>query len=199
MARWRQRVRLEDGLKLDLNRLIRQNLVRPGAAWGSTIRWNYRYSGGEVSSGSIKADMTYERRGWLQIVVGGVVQTIDLVSAPRHFGGRQWYFLCPRTIRRVSTLWRPSGSSIFASRQTWGRQVAYGSQFETPHDRALSMAQDIRYDLGGKDHVSIIDGFLPPKPKGMHWRTYEAKIKQCETYEAISFQHLEDLLERLKR
>jgi hypothetical protein len=37
MPRPRERVRLEDGLKLGLNRLIRQNLVRPGAAWASTI------------------------------------------------------------------------------------------------------------------------------------------------------------------
>jgi hypothetical protein len=47
MPRPRHRVRLEDGLNLDLNRLIRQNLVRPGAAWGSTILWSYRYSGEE--------------------------------------------------------------------------------------------------------------------------------------------------------
>jgi hypothetical protein len=34
MARWRERVRLEDGLKLDLNRLIRRNFVRPGLGIG---------------------------------------------------------------------------------------------------------------------------------------------------------------------
>jgi hypothetical protein len=65
----------------------------------------------------------------------------------------------------------------FLSRQAWGRRVAYGSQFETPQDRALSAAQNIRYRLGGKDYVSV-DGLLPPKPKGMHWRTYEVKIKR---------------------
>ncbi|MDI9848975.1 hypothetical protein QM467_13005 [Rhodoblastus sp. 17X3] len=199
MPRPRQRVRLEDGLKLDLNRLIRQNLVRPGATWSGTIRWSYRYSGEEISSGSIKAEMTYERRGWLQINIGGSVQMIDLVSAPRHFGGRQWYFICPCTNRRASTLWRPPGSSIFASRQTWGRQVAYRSQFETDYDRALSAAHDIRFALGGMDHVAIIDGFPPPKPKGMHWRTFEEKINRCEAYEAVCNQRLMQFLERLNR
>ncbi len=56
---------------------------------------------------------------------------------PRHFGGRQWYFVCPRTCRSVSVLWKPPGATQFASRQFWGRQVAYASQFETPSDRAL--------------------------------------------------------------
>jgi hypothetical protein len=84
---------------------------------------------------------------------------------------------------------KPPGARQFASRQAWGLQVAYGSQFETPHDRALSKAQDIRYRLGGQDYISV-DGLPPPKPKGMHWRTYEEKIKHCEAYEAICNQYL---------
>ncbi len=199
MPRWRQRVRLEDGLKLDLNRLIRQNLVRPGAAWGSTIHWNDCFSGKEVASGRVSADMTEERHGWLRLELGALDQRIQLVTHPRRFGGRQWYFLCPQTSRRASVLWKPPGSPIFASRHAWGRQVAYGSQFETPRDRALSAAQDIRYRLGGKDYISLLDGLPPPKPKGMHWRTYETKIKRCNRYEAQVLLGMQAFLERMKR
>jgi hypothetical protein len=198
MPRWRERVRLEDGLKLDLNLLIRQNLIRPGAAWGSTITWNYCYSGEQIASGQVSADMSDAWGGWFRIQLGALDQQISLQAAPRHFGGQQWYFTCPQTWRRVSVLWKPPGARTFASRQAWGRQVAYGSQFETLHDRALSAAQDIRYRLGGKDFVSIIDAIPPPKPKGMHWRTYERKIKRSEAYESKSFQYLNVMLSRLR-
>ena len=100
--------------------------------------------------------------------------------------------------RRVSVLWLPPGARRFASRQAWGRQVAYGSQFETPHDRALSAAQDIRYELGGKIFVSL-DEITPPKPKGMHRRTFEAKIKRLNRYESVCSQYEMALSERLKR
>jgi hypothetical protein len=199
MPRPLQRIRLEGGLKLDLNRLIRQNLVRPGAAWGSTINWSYRYSGEKIASGRVTADMTAERSGWLRLELGGLEQWISLDSAARHFGGHQWYFVCPRTARRVSTLWKPPGARSFASRHAWGRQVAYGSQFESPHERALSAAQDIRYRLGGKDFVSIIDGVPPPKPKWMRWRTYDKIIGRCDAYEATVNRQTAALLDRLKR
>jgi len=48
MARWRQRVRLQDGLRLDLNALVRQELVHPGSKRNGTIRWAYRDSSNEM-------------------------------------------------------------------------------------------------------------------------------------------------------
>jgi hypothetical protein len=198
MPRPRQRVRLEDGLKLDLNKLIRQNLVRPGVEWGSTIRWTYRNSGEEIASGRVSADMTHNARGWLRLQLGSLDQWINLEAVQRHFGGRQWYFLCPRTGRRASVLWKPPGAPSFASRQAWGRQVAYGSQFETPHDRALSAAQDIRYRLAGAEYISLLDRISAPKPKWMRWRTYEKMSRRCLRQEAICDQYLDRLLGRLK-
>jgi len=81
--------------------------------------------------------------------------------------------------RDASVLWLPLGGKRFLSRQAGGRQVVYGSQFENWHDRALSRAQDIRYRLGGSDYIAL-DGSVPPKPKGMHWRTYERRLERCE-------------------
>jgi hypothetical protein len=80
MARDRQRVRLEDGLKLDLNRLIRQHVVRPGGLRRSTIRWSHRFSDEEVASGRLSADVTRDGRGWLRIELGGLDQRIDLLG-----------------------------------------------------------------------------------------------------------------------
>ena len=54
MPRPRQRACLDQGLKLDLNKLVRQRLVRPGFMTGpNIIRWTYTYTGEEIASGVI--------------------------------------------------------------------------------------------------------------------------------------------------
>jgi hypothetical protein len=190
MPRPRQRVRLEDGLKLDLimNKLIRDGFAKWGELRRGLIHWRRIRSGEIVSLGIIEANLLSEPFGWLTLEIGSLVQRIQLCAEWRHFGGVQWYFMCPASGRKASVLWLVPGAKRFLSRQAWGRQVAYGSQFETPHDRALSAAQDIRYRLGGKDYISLLHGLDPPKPKGMHWRTYEAKIKRCQAYEGAFVQ-----------
>jgi hypothetical protein len=55
--------------------------------------------------------------GWFRIQLGQLDQRINLVAQPRHFGGRQWYFICPSMNRRVSVLWKPPGAPEFACRQ----------------------------------------------------------------------------------
>jgi hypothetical protein len=198
MPRWRERVRREDGLKLDLNKLMRDGFAKRGEFRRGLIHWCRIPSGEIVASGIIEADLSSGPFGWLMLKLGRIDQKIQLRAVSRHFGGAQWYFICPAAGRKVSVLWLPPGADRFWSRQAWGRQVAYGSQFETPLDRALSAAQDIRYRLGGKDYISL-EELSPPKPKGMHWCTYEAKINRCEAYEAICNQHLMRFVARFSR
>jgi len=52
----------------------------------------------------------------------------------------------------------------------------------------LSAAQDIRHELGGKNHISLLE-LPPPKPKGMQWRTYEARINRLKGYKTICYQY----------
>jgi hypothetical protein len=66
-------------------------------------------------------------------------------------------------------------AAIFACRQC--HQLAYDSQRETPHSRALSRAQANRIKLGGSPIMS--DDF-PDKPKGMHWHTYNRLCGEAE-------------------
>ena len=110
MPRSRQRATLEAGLKLDLNRLARRGFIRPGAFKSSGISWTESHSGEKLASGVITADMSAEYGGWLRIDLGSQTQRIILRSRPRHFGGRQWYFVCPRTGILVSVLWMPPGA-----------------------------------------------------------------------------------------
>jgi hypothetical protein len=64
MPRPLQRVRLESGLKLNLNSLARQGIVKPGAITGPVgIAWT-NGSGQEIASGYITADLSDEHGGW---------------------------------------------------------------------------------------------------------------------------------------
>jgi hypothetical protein len=181
VPRNRYRVCLQDGLKLDLNRLARKGFVKFGARTDPVgIAWRHSYWG------TISADMTGPREGWLHVRVGNFNQCITLVSQQRHFGGQQWYFLCPRLGRAASVLWKPPGAKRFLSRQAWGREVAYRSQFQDPTNRAHRGQARIRARLRGDPD----DWDLPPKPKWMRWKTYNRFAEQFDRYEAELDCHL---------
>lgn len=189
MPRPRERACLQEGLKLDLNSLARRGFVSPGHLTGPAgIRWSCTYTDEHIRSGTIEANMGHPSDGWFRIRIGSLDQRIGLWAQPRRFGGHQWYFRCPRTGRLASVLWMPAGARTFASRQAWGRQVAYASQYETWHGRALTMAQKLRMKLGGPDYWALSGD--PPKPKWMRWRTYNRIMDQADRYEAIADRRL---------
>jgi hypothetical protein len=178
----RKRVRLEDGLKLDLNKLIRDGL---GKAESNVIgiRWNRTYSDEEVVGACVFFTKEGEDRACLWIMMGHLDQRIDLVAQPRHLGGHQWYFVCPVTHGKCSILWMPPGATRFASRQAWGKEVAYGSQFETAWDRALTGSEKIKARLIGD--LDPRDWDLPPKPKWMRWDSYNGLEHKFHGYRRI--------------
>jgi hypothetical protein len=181
VGRARQRVCLQDGLKLDLNRLARNGFIKPSANIGSRgIRWTHSYWG-EIASGMISADMSGQNDGWLQVQLGNLDQTIILVARHRHFGGKQWYFMCEN--RPASVLWKPNGATRFCSRQTWGRRVAYQSQFNDATNRAHSGKARIKSRLIADLDPNEWD--LPPKPKWMRWLTYNRHVARYDHYEDI--------------
>jgi hypothetical protein len=63
---------------------------------------------------------------------------ITLTTRPQPFGGRRWFFICPRTSENAMKLHLPSGAYTFASRKAY--RLGYRSQRETPRDRSLSRA-----------------------------------------------------------
>ncbi len=184
MARGRERVRLEDGLRLSLPKLIRDGFLRRGEYTAPRVlRWLWSYTDEEAARLVFSGNLEGQNYGWIRLQADSIDQRIDLRTRPRQFGGSQWYFNCPSTGRDALVLWRPPGADRFAARQRWGRQVAYGSQFETPHDRALSNAHRIRTRIGGAFWAPL-DLPFPPKPKGMRWATYDRIAQRCEGYEA---------------
>jgi hypothetical protein len=198
MPRPRRRVRLESGLKLDINSLGRSGFVRPGAATGPfLIRWTNSYTDEEIATGIITADMTTDEC-WLRIRIGTLDQRINLTCLPRHFGGWQWFFRCPNLNRRCTALWMPPGAHSFACRQRWGRQVAYASQFLDRDNRAHHGQAKIRSRLCSIGGFDPDECEFPPKPKWMRWRTYDRAREKFDRHEAVLNAGILELLARFK-
>lgn len=170
MPRPGSRATLEAGLRFDVNRLS----LRPNRThWSS-----WHYGSGLVVSVEAK---TAVERGTLVLRQGGQEQWFELETLQRPFGGRQWFVRCPRSWRRVSTLWMPPGAHVFASRHAWGpRRVAYASQFQDRCQRAWSTLRKIAKHLGESDSYD-----LPDRPTRMHHRTYERLAEKFENAEAV--------------
>jgi hypothetical protein len=185
MPRPRYRACLQEGLKLDLNRLARKGHIKFGADVGAQgIVWRSSLER-EIATGIITADMTDPNHAWFRIGIGGFEQRITLVSRPRHFGGRQWFFVCPITHALATVLWKPPGASKFCSRQAWGRQVAYHSQFQDAATRAQLRKERIKARLIGDLDPDEWD--LPPKPKWMRWKTYNRYVESFDKYEEMFY------------
>ena len=104
-----------------------------------------------------------------------VEQRISITWTDCHFGGRRPWFVCPCCGRSVALLY--GVSSLFTCRQCNG--LAYASQREPAHYRAVLRARKIRLKLGGS--ASVVDEF-PERPKGMHTRTYNKLLHSYERF-----------------
>ena len=109
-------------------------------------------------------------------MIGKLDQRLELIAQPRYFGGLQWYLRCPVTGRKCSVVWLPPGAKRFYSRQAWGKQVAYSTQFEPPFNRAITAREKVKSRLIGD--LNPRGWELPPKPKWMRWRTYDRLLEK---------------------
>jgi hypothetical protein len=192
MPRDCRRARLECGLKLDINRAIRDHWIMPGVHASAVLTFD------DQSQWTITANLTGPLRGYLRIQINALDQWIELEARPRHFGGRQWFFLCPRLNQRCTVLWKPPGAHSFACRQAWGRQVAYLSQCIGRDDRAHRGQAKIRSRLCQIGGFNSDEWDLPPKPKWMRWRTYNRAIEKFDHYESMLAEDLPAILARLE-
>jgi hypothetical protein len=181
MSRSRNRVCLQDGLKLDLNSLARKGFVQRGCYSGARgIRWTH--SG---ASALISADLSDASSGWLKLE-GNLNQFISLATQPRRFGGHQWHFVCPVTGRLASVLWRPPGATRFCCRQAWGRhRVAYASQFLDRDSRVHHGQFKLKTRLCAIEGLDPEEWDFPPKPKWMPRKTYERYEARFDRYEEV--------------
>jgi hypothetical protein len=90
------------------------------------------------------------------------------------YGGRRWWFLCPRTHRMTTKLYLPNGGWHFWSRQAYG--LGYACQREARFARLQRRAAKLNRQLGGEGWSTWNEP--PDKPKWMRWRTYERKYEK---------------------
>jgi len=168
-----------DYRQLDIRELKRNGFMEPGRQL--TLQWS---RGGEVTASiDLRTELdrvilSYRHHGsngeW-----ASEEYPVWLDWTRCNYGGMRAWFQCPGRgcYRRVAVLY---GGGIFACRHCY--QLAYESQHETAHSRALGRAQAIRVKLGGTP-----GGEFPDKPKGMHWRTYECQRQRAERAENASW------------
>ena len=150
--------------QLDLRRWQREGLLVPGSSFWRLFGW-----GDEVTAcvnvcvEPRRVILSYGHRGY-QGAWQHKQYTVWLDRTPCNYGGTRAWFLCPGCRRRVAILY---GGNIFACRRCY--ELAYQNQRESDLDRGLHRAQTIRMKLGGSGNSTLP---FPPKPKGLHWRTY---------------------------
>ena len=154
-------------LFLDVRYLQRNGFLCPGTS--SSQRWSHRgepFGSINLSAWDGHVILSYRTRRHESEEWTEKAYPVSLEWTRCNYGGERPWFRCPATRcgRRVAILY---GGSIFACRRC--HNLAYDSQSETRHGRMLIKTQAIREKLGGSP--SLADDF-PPKPKGMHWRTY---------------------------
>jgi len=180
--RWNSKTTVEDGLTIDLCKLIRQKLVFPGSHVSGPLIWTRVSDGEKVASISYEANLLNPHAAWMRLHYSSGGKSVDyrvqLTTTYPYYGGLRWWFVCPSNGSRVAKLHSPPGGDIFASRKAYN--LAYQSQHETPMFRHLTSAQDIRHRLGGS---MCADDIFPAKPKGMHRKTYRKLRNKAEQAE----------------
>lgn len=73
---------------------------------------------------------------------------IRLVSTVPAYGGRRWWFQCPRTYRKTTKLYLPNGGRHFWSRRAYG--LGYACQREDRFSRLQRRAKMLNRQLGGE-------------------------------------------------
>src|SRR4051794_8660732 len=104
-GRYGGRPTVEDGLTLNLSKLFRDGLLRPGQSSHGTLTWTTVGTGKRVASIGYLAILDDERgRMRLQYTTtrwDGTKRNsdywIELATTPQPFGGWRWWFVCPKT------------------------------------------------------------------------------------------------------
>src|SRR5271166_4349345 len=192
---------VERGLTLGLYRLIRQKLLVPGQYRNGSIVWTRVGTGEQTAWMNFEAHMGVDsghlRLRYTTTRYDGEKRdsdySITLVTTPQPFGGRRWWFQCPRSGDLVSKLHLPNGAYTFASRRAY--RLGYRCQRESPRDRSVSRAFALREKIGGKGGI----GDYIAKPKGVHRRTFERAMERVNRAEEIVEAHADLLLARVMR
>ncbi len=162
---------VESGLTLDINELFRKRLL--GDYRAGALVWTSVATGEKVASIGFQACLLDPDAAWVRLHYSANGRAEDyrvrLSRSPCHYGGHRWWWICPRSSRRVAKLYLPPGTTVFAARQAY--RLAYRSQRETALDRSHNRQSRLYRRLGTE--YKYFEQAPPRRPKGMHRSTYE--------------------------
>lgn len=185
--RWDKKTKLDEGLKLNINKLVRDGLF-PSRGWTTgTLEWTYTRTkehyagiGYEINTGN--PDDMWMRVRYTTTICGekhDMDYKISITTTKPHYGGRRFWFICPRTGARAAVLYCPPGSRWFASRKAYS--LKYLSQSEGTDHRAINRMWKLKNKLGGENFYR--------RPKGMHRKTYDRLFDEIIQAEEVCDMH----------
>lgn len=178
--------------RLDIDQLKRTDCLRSGLV---SISWKRR--GESVASIRLlfsdeldRVTLIYRSRSrgeeWEDIR-----DPIPLDLTKPNFGGVRYWFICPGCQRRRKVLY---GSRLYRCREC--QKMTYSSQYDPFPQHPWKRAHEARERLGGQAGFSHP---FPPKPKGMHWKTYYRLREDDWRAEELINQALNDHLLGIRR
>ena len=178
-------------LRLDLANIMRRRAAVPGSVVRSTVAW------GDTMTATLAADLTEGDRGILQIRYTtpdipnrpgkAMDRSIALTTREQHFGGRRWWFVCPRSGRLARVLVLPYGADGFGSQASYG--LKYACQCQGRTDRAIARARKARARMGLTD-PDLGNRGPARKPHRMRWSTFHRLTNEAREAEEIVWGNL---------
>lgn len=145
--RTRNRGTVDAAIRLDLRVMRRQGFLVPGAITSGVQRWHRVGTGQETGAVSVSVNLADPAAGFVVVSFSlngdPRVQEIPLASRSMRYGGRRYYFLCPKHGRRCEVM--PMVGGVFASRQA--QKLTYQSQSATEIDRMQDRARRLEKRL----------------------------------------------------
>lgn len=174
--RTKRNVLVENAACLDITSLFRAGWLLPGRAATGFAPLVHHPGGTHAGSVYVASELTEDRCPSLHLafsVRDGHTheQHIALTSLPRStYGGRRWYFICPRTGARACRLYLPQGGEQFLSREA--HRLRYAVEHGTQETNDIIRACRLHTRITGEAPPNGALSPLPPRPKGMHAATH---------------------------
>lgn len=194
MSRAREKNTVEDHRALDIRSLQRDGVLVAG--WRGNWQWS---RDGEVrASIGLEVESLERVRLHYQVTIQGETEAKDypvvITWTSCHLGGNRPWFLCPCCWRRVAKLY---SYGMFACRHCL--RLNYRSQQASKRDVASDRSFRLRDALGCDEGFLSIPAQCIPKPKGMHWRTFNRKIEQLKAVDGRALGDARALLDKIER
>jgi hypothetical protein len=171
----------------EVRRICVHGLLRDGvlsSPCSSTVNWE---RGGQLVSsigivgGRARIHLHYRLRGVGLSGSTHVAEDIDLDWRETRYGGMRPYLVCPGCKKRVWHLYLCGGRNLCRR----CARLTYESRRSRRYDGLADTVHRLRLKLGGHPGFEMP---IAPKPKGMHWNTYDGICSRIDALETASWE-----------